>query len=223
MITYPEGLPYPQRQGYGFEATENITRTEMDSGLAVQRVEFRKASTTVSVNWLLTEVQGRLLRAWCDQVAAAQWFMMPLLSEMGFDVEEVRLRKRLQGGVLEGQYLWRFTAEIEVRKTPEIEDGWAEILPDWILEPDLLDYAMNREWPLYFFDYPTFAALLADIRNLRDGSRWSVEVDETQDGRHSYYEVARADSPSLSLDFISQTYGVGSGEDNLVLVVTYAG
>ena len=148
MIQYPTGLPYPQRDGYAFEATENITRTEMDSGLAVQRVEFRKPSSTVSVSWLLTAPQGQLLRAWCDQVAAAQWFEMPLLSELGFDTHEVRLRKRLMGPELVGQYLWRYRADIEIRKTPELEDGWAEILPDYILYSDIFDYAMNREWSL---------------------------------------------------------------------------
>lgn len=148
MIQYPTGLPYPQRDGYAFEATENIVRTEMESGLAVERVEYLKPSSSVSVTWLLTAPQGQLLRAWFDQLARAQWFQMPLLSELGFDSLEVRLKSRLQGGVLVGQYLWRYSADIEVRKTPQVDDGWAEILPDYILYSDIFDKAMNREWPL---------------------------------------------------------------------------
>ncbi|ATW62312.1 hypothetical protein Psp6_00059 [Pseudomonas phage Psp6] len=147
-LNFPEGLPYAQREGYGFEATENINRTEMEAGLAIERVEFRNPSTTLNCNWLLTEPQGRLLRAWCDQVAGARWFNLPMLSDMGFEVEEVRLKKRLQNPVLVGQYLWRYTAEIEVRKTPMMEDGWAEILPEWILEADIIDRALNAAWPL---------------------------------------------------------------------------
>lgn len=147
-LNFPEGLPYPQREGYEFEATENIISTPTDAGRPIQRVDFLNPSSICKANWLLTEPQGRLLRAWCDQVAKAQWFNLPMLSDMGFDVEEVRLRKRLMGPVLVGQYLWRYTAEIEVKKTPMMEDGWAEILPEWILEADIIDRAMNQYWPL---------------------------------------------------------------------------
>lgn len=147
-LNFPEGLPYAQREGYEFEATENINRTEMEAGLAIERVEFRNPSSTVKCNWLLNEPQGRLLRAWCDQVAGAKWFNLPILSDMGFDVEVVRLKRRLMGPVLVGRFLWRYSAEIEIRKTPMLEDGWAEILPDWILEADIIDRALNDAWPL---------------------------------------------------------------------------
>lgn len=220
-LNFPEGLPYPQREGYEFEATENIITTPTDAGRPVERVDFLNPSSICKANWLLTEPQGRLLRAWCDQVAKAQWFNLPMLSDMGFDIEEVRLRKRLMGPVLVGQYLWRYTAEIEVKKTPIYEEGWAEILPDWILEADIIDRAMNQYWPLFNFDYPTYAAMIADTMNILDGDNVSVREDETRGGQHSYYKVTRADSPSLELDFILGTYGAGGGADIFTLVTDY--
>lgn len=220
-LNFPEGLPYPQREGYEFEATENIVSTPTDAGRPIQRVDFLDPSSICKANWLLTETQGRLLRAWCDQVAKAQWFNLPMLSDMGFDIEEVRLRKRLMGPVLVGQYLWRYTAEIEVKKTPMMEDGWAEILPDWILEADIIDRAMNEYWPLFSFDYATYAAMSADLLNLRDGVTVSIEQDETRGGVHSQYTVTRADSPSIDLNFVSGSYQVGNPNDTFTLV-TYA-
>ncbi|MNR41072.1 hypothetical protein D3C85_1594170 [compost metagenome] len=31
---------------------------------------------------------------------------------------------------------------------PLLPPGWAEILPDYILQAEIFDYAMNDEWPL---------------------------------------------------------------------------
>lgn len=148
MIVYPAGLPYPQRSGYSAQGPNRIRRTEMDVGRAVQRTEFEDAPLMVNATWRFTEPQARLFIAWANQVAKSGWFSMPLLTNMGFDTLTVRFTTTPTGGQLLGQYLWEYSALLEVEFEPMLPPGWAELLPDYILDADIFDFAMNREWPL---------------------------------------------------------------------------
>lgn len=145
---YPEGLPCPLRENYGFTPVNNIRRTPMDSGRARQRIEFPNAPATVALQWIMTELQARLFEAWAAQVVGAGWFTMVLLSPLGFEEQEIRFTEVPVGGELTGKFLWRYRVTCELRNRPLLDPGWAEILPDYILQADIFDYAMNREWPL---------------------------------------------------------------------------
>lgn len=145
---YPEGLPCPLREDYGFEPTNNIRRTPMDSGRARQRIEFPNAPATVRLQWIMAGPQASLFEAWAAQVVGAGWFTMTLLSPLGFDEHEVRFTTVPVGGQLTGKFLWRYKVVCELRNRPLLPPGWAEILPDYILYADIFDYAMNQEWPL---------------------------------------------------------------------------
>lgn len=145
---YPEGLPCPLREDYGFEPTNNIRRTPMDSGRARQRIEFPNAPATVRLQWIMSGPQASLFEAWVTQVVGAGWFTMTLLSPLGFDEHEVRFTTVPVGGQLTGKFLWRYKVVCELRNRPLLPPGWAEILPEYILYADIFDYAMNDEWPL---------------------------------------------------------------------------
>jgi hypothetical protein len=148
MTRYPDGLPKPIRDDYGFEDIDWIVRTKMDSGRARQRVEFDSKPTNVSVTFLFTAPEARLYEAWVSQVAKADWWTFPVLSPIAYQDEEVRFAGTPSAGVLIGVDRWRFTAVLEVREKPLVVEGWAELLPEYILYADIFDYAMNREWPL---------------------------------------------------------------------------
>lgn len=145
---YPEGLPCPLRESYGFTPVNNIRRTPMDSGRARQRVEFRNVPTMVSLRWVMTSPQASLFEAWAAQVVGAGWFTLNLLTPLGFADQEVRFTETPVGGELTGKFLWQYKVNCEVRNRPLLDPGWAEILPDYVLNADIFDYAMNREWPL---------------------------------------------------------------------------
>lgn len=145
---YPEGLPCPLRESYGFTPVNNIRRTPMDSGRGRQRIEFRNVPTMVSLQWIFTEPQARLFESWAAYSVGAGWFTLNLLTPLGFEDQEVRFTETPVGGELTGKFLWRYKVTCEVRNRPLLEPGWAEILPDYILNADIFDYAMNREWPL---------------------------------------------------------------------------
>lgn len=146
-IQYPKGLPLPLRANYRFTPTNNIVRTSMDSGRARQRVEFENVPSIATMGFIFNEVQARLFESWAYQVAKGSWFFIRLLTPMGFDEVEVRFTKTPDGGQLLGQFLWQYDCEVEVRKPPRLEPGWAELLPDYVLHADIFDRAMNREWP----------------------------------------------------------------------------
>lgn len=145
---YPEGLPCPLRENYAFTPVNNIRRTPMDSGRARQRIEFLNAPSMVSLSWIMSAPQATLFEAWASQVVGAGWFAMTLLTPLGFDQQEVRFTETPTGGELTGKFLWRYRVTCELRTRPLLQPGWAEILPEYILDADIFDYAMNREWPL---------------------------------------------------------------------------
>lgn len=147
--SYPDGLPYPQRAGYSAAGPNRIRRTEMDVGRAVQRVEFEDAPLLVNASWRFYKPNHALLFiAWANQVARSGWVKMPLLTNMGFDVLTVRFTQTPSGGQLLGKFIWEYNATLEVEFEPMLDPGWAELFPDYILNADIFDYAMNREWPL---------------------------------------------------------------------------
>lgn len=145
---YPTGLPCPLRENYAFTPVNNIRRTPMDSGRARQRVEFQNVPTMVQLSWVMTDIQARLFEAWAAQVVGAGWFNIELLTPLGFDTAEVRFTETPVGGELTGKFLWRYRVVCELRNRPLLPPGWAELLPDYILNADIFDRAMNQEWPL---------------------------------------------------------------------------
>lgn len=148
-IEYPRGLPFPMRDSYAFTPTNNIVRTDMQSGRARQRVEFEDSPDMLNLKWTLTESESRLFSLWARSVVGAGWFTMTILTPMGFETVELRFTERVDGPTLIGRFHWVWTAVCELRETPEIEEEWLELLPDYILHSDIFDLAMNREWPLY--------------------------------------------------------------------------
>lgn len=145
---YPEGLPCPLRENYGFTPVNNIRRTPMDSGRARQRIEFQNVPATVNLQWIMTASQASIFESWAAYVAGAGWFEMTLLSPLGFETQEVRFTETPVGGELTGKFLWRYRATCELRNRPLYPSDWVLILPDYLTYADIFDYAMNQEWPL---------------------------------------------------------------------------
>lgn len=144
---YPDGLPCPLRESYGREPVNNIRSTAMDSGRSRQRIEFRNVPDMIQLSWIFTAPQASLFEAWAAQVVGAGWFTMNLLSPLGFNDEEVRFKTAPLGGELTGKFLWRYKVVCESRKRPLLEPGWVDF-PEFVLEADIIDLAVNREWPL---------------------------------------------------------------------------
>lgn len=141
----------------------------MDSGRARQRIEFPNAPTMVSLRWVMDPRQAMVFEAWAAEVVGAGWFTLTLLTPLGFDTHEVRFTEVPVGGELTGKFLWRYSVTAELRNRPLLPPGWVSLLPSFILNPEIFDYAMNREWPL---------AIPGETFLTEDGEEWVTEDGE---------------------------------------------
>jgi len=147
MIEYPIELPFPTRDGFAIEAANQISRTEMQSGRARQRVRFTSVPAFVPLRWIFTTPQAQLFDAWASDVAKAGWFTLKLRSPTGLAEHQARFIESPQGPALFGLDRWSYTARVELRDKPKVAPGWALYAPQYILLSSVFDQAMNREWP----------------------------------------------------------------------------
>jgi hypothetical protein len=149
MIAYPEGLPLPLRDGYGFEPVSPILRSPKISGRAVQRRLYLSVPTVAAVSWLLSDAQAQLFEGWFEHVliSGTSWFECQFKTPMGFDDYQARFTDIYSGPTLVGVSHWRFTANLELFKRPVIDSDWVLIAPDYILMSDIFDRAVNKDWP----------------------------------------------------------------------------
>lgn len=124
----------------------------MVSGRARQRILFDSAPTMVSLSWICSDLQAQLFEAWAAQVARAGWFLMPLKIPGGMRKVEIRFIETPVGPELIGIDNWRYTANCELRERPLLAPGWAELMPECILLMDIIDLAVNRQWPLIQYE-----------------------------------------------------------------------
>lgn len=149
MIQYPAGLPAGLHSGRSYQIESPLMRTELSSGRARQRRRFTSVPEYAKVTWLFSSVEGRLFEVWWrDQlIDGSQWFDCPLETPLGFDKYPCRFTGPYEGPSRVGPYLWSYSAELEMRERAVMPDDWT-LLPDFVLNPEIFDYSMNREWPL---------------------------------------------------------------------------
>ena len=149
MLAYPEGLPTPQREGYGFDPVSPMTSTKLVSGRSERRRAFVSTPTVATVTWLLTPSEAQLFEGWFEYVllSGSLPFECPLLTPMGMEPYRANFVDIYSGPVLVGVDLWRFSAQLSLFKRPLIDKEWIIDAPDYILGADIFDIAMNQKWP----------------------------------------------------------------------------
>ena len=149
MIAYPEFLPEPQRDGYGFQPVSPMARSELQSGRARQRRRFTSVPTVASVTWLMDDTEAQLFEGWFEYIllSGSLWFQCPLKTPLGMDEHRARFVDIYEGPILVGESFWRFTAKLELFKRPILDADWIIDAPDYIAMADIFDVAMNRKWP----------------------------------------------------------------------------
>lgn len=165
---YPSGLPLPQRSNYALERVNQIRRTDMDVGRAMQRWEFEDVPVFPQLTWRFTQEQARLFISWFRQVAKAGWWSGTLLTPMGFEKVKCRFTEAPKGQQLIGRFHWEYTALCEIEFESQLEPDWVEVLPDYVLEADIFDRAINLIWPLS----PYAAERDADAFDLGVNEQW---------------------------------------------------
>ena len=124
MLTYPEGLPLPLREGYGFTPVSPVSSMQMASGRSRRRRVFLNVPTMVSVSGLCTAEQAKLFEGWCKWgINWIDWFLCPIKSPLGLQLTRVRFTDIYQGPELVGVNHWRYTATLELFELPIIDEA----------------------------------------------------------------------------------------------------
>lgn len=149
MILYPAGLPRGLHNGRTYQTVSPLKRSQLESGRARQRRNFTSVPTMAQISWIFNGKECQLFESWWRDglIDGSQWFEAPLETPLGYLDYTARFTDIYDGPSRVGPNLWSISAELELRERPVLEDGWY-ILPEFILNPEIFDYAMNREWPL---------------------------------------------------------------------------
>lgn len=149
-VYYPEGLPRGLHSGRRYQLVSPLMRSDLASGRARQRRRFTSVPEAVSVTWFFNDVQSRVFESWWRDALldGSLWFECPLDHPMGYNLYTCRFNGPYSGPTRVGPELWSYSAELETQERIAMPVGWGEF-PDFILNASILDYAMNREWPLH--------------------------------------------------------------------------
>jgi len=150
-VFYPHDfLPTPtRRSGYGLKPVSPLIRTTMTSGRSRLRRKYISTPTIANVVWIFRkEEQAQLFEAWYRDsiIDGSAWFMMRLRTPIGVDFYKCRFVDIYDGPVLVPVNSWQFTANVELWERPLVSDGWG-LYPEFIIGSELIDIALNKEWP----------------------------------------------------------------------------
>lgn len=148
MAEYPSQLPAALQVGYRVQTVSPLIRTPLDSGRARQRRRFTSVPQMVTLEWILRNGEAQLFEAWFKFTITdgSDWFDMPVKTANGCQIEQVRFTDIYSGPSMISSQLLRYSAEVEIFERRTIDEEWL-IAPDMLAGMDILDIAMNDEWP----------------------------------------------------------------------------
>ena len=124
MLSFPDDLPLPVGEGYGFKPVSPIVRTPMASGRSMQRRRFLSVPTILPVSWLLTSEEAKLFEGWCKWgIGWADWFLCPIKSPLGLKPTRARFTDIYEGPEFVADDLWRYTATLELFELPILNEA----------------------------------------------------------------------------------------------------
>lgn len=148
-INYPAYLPWPQREGYELNPISPFRRTTMQDGRARQRRVFSSVPVMVSVNWVFTSDAQAALFEYFFKVNlkdGVEWFNCPLRTPVGAKMYLCRFTEIYSGVAPVGLCGWQASATLEIFERPILPSDQADF-PEYLLNADIFDIAMNEKWP----------------------------------------------------------------------------
>jgi hypothetical protein len=147
-IQYPSQLPPPLQDSYGLTTADPKLSTTLVTGRVRERRRFTTVPTTINVRWNMDQTQASYFETWFREILVdgSLWFDAPLKTPLGFELYSCRIRGMYSGPALVQVNRWEFTATLELKKRPMMPDGWVNF-PDIWFNMNLVDLAVNREWP----------------------------------------------------------------------------
>jgi hypothetical protein len=147
-IDYPKQLPTPLQEGYALDTQDPVTRTQMVTGRVRSRIKNRYVPLYVDATFIFNGQQKAFFEAWYSRTLneGIEWFNCPLKIDGTVEMYEVQFARIYQGPTLVQLSFWRYTFRLMLRRKPLIPEGW-EQFPDLWFGMNLIDLAVNREWP----------------------------------------------------------------------------
>lgn len=149
MIQYPAELPLPLQEGYGLSTVDPMRATQMVTGRTRYRINRSYVPTTVKFNFNFSADEAAFFEAWHARTLnnGLEWFEITLQAPAGFTTYQAHFRGIYEGPDLTQITRWRYSAQLELKERPLIPEGW-EQFPEYWFNKDIIDLAVNREWPL---------------------------------------------------------------------------
>lgn len=148
-LDFPANLPCFLREGYSLNHVQPFARTEMATGRARQRRTFQSVPSEITASLLLTDLEAQLFEAWFayDAVDGTKWFNARVKTPQGLKPYACRFMDMYSGPQLTGNNQWRVECRLEIFERPLTPPEWYEFGREFILHADIIDKAINREWP----------------------------------------------------------------------------
>lgn len=149
-IDFPDYLPRPGRVNYDINHVSPFERTEMRTGRARQRRTFQSVPSLVQVEWYLSNPEAQLFEGFFkwDITDGADWFNIDLKTPIGnIAPYECRFTDMYRGPRLDGADRWTYTAELEIRERPVLDEDTYRFGAEFILGASIIDKALNSLWP----------------------------------------------------------------------------
>lgn len=147
LVEYPTQLPMPDLSGYELNPVSPFIRTNMESGRARQRRRFTSVPVMVPFTITLKNVHLQIFEGWFRWLIndGVDWFMGPAKTALGVRNYEMRFTQMYRLTPISPTE-WLVTTEIELRERQTVGKDLIEF-PDFILYANIIDLAINREWP----------------------------------------------------------------------------
>ena len=125
VLRWPDWMPRPQISGYGYEAVDRRTRTDMEVG-AVYRVNFDSDETTVTCTLICDPCQA----AWFESFErdklrqGSRWFEVPLQTGGAISWHTARLAARPKAQQIVGVFhtAYQLQLDLERRELPMCDE-----------------------------------------------------------------------------------------------------
>jgi len=147
-INWPDGLRAPQQTGYASTPFGPLERVPLANGQERTRLKSRRAMSTVTVEYVFSEVEAAFFEAWHRDVLAygVLSFNGPIKNGLGVRQCECKFRGMYSTPEVEGPWL-RYSAVMDLIDRPMLPAGYGAWPPQLIMGASLLDVAVNQLAP----------------------------------------------------------------------------
>lgn len=119
---FPATLPKLVMTNYSYKPTNNLIRTQMETGPAKQRRRFVNVPTEISAEWIFTRAElGIFEKFWKEQLYdGAGWFKLKVVNGAGESECNARFTEPYSASASVREFMWKVNGKVEVMGLPVV-------------------------------------------------------------------------------------------------------